>query len=195
MSIEKLVEVETFVGQVVGFRALFGYNRIAFVSQPNLSCTALTASLDASFISATGGESRIFFLDEELSVVERLKDYSPNLVVLSVGCLDEKLESILTSLFYKLMEQEVDSDFLFSLHSPTLVAIEALRRNRTIRNYLADKRVMAFALDSENGLIEIKDVYLLEDELYSEVVEQYPISLKLALIFSNVYKRESHPRR
>ncbi len=190
LEFEEMVELRILTGQVVGYRALYGYTRIAFVGMKNVLCTAIASSMESGYISATGGECRYFVIDEDMSVVDKIKEYAPNLIAVFVGGSKEfdSLRETLHSLFSALAEREIDSDFLFHLYTYGKVGLDVLREDEGIRNYLADKRLMAYTANFDEGLVEIRDIYLLDDEIYSEVVEEYPISFRHTRIFNQGLK-------
>ncbi len=191
LKFNEMVELRVLTGQVVGFRALQGYNRVAFVAMKNVLCTAIGSSVESSYISATGGECRYFVIDENYeALADELKEYGPNLIAVFIGGSKEfdKLRETLQSLFSALAKREVDSDYLFHLYTFVKVGLDGLREDEEIRNYLADKRLMAYTANFDEGLVEIRDIYLLEDQIYSEVVEEYPISFRHTRIFNQGLK-------
>jgi len=191
LKFSEMVELRVLTGQVVGYRALRDYNRIAFVAMKNLLCTAIASSMESSYISATGGECRYFVIDENYQdLAEELKNYSPNLIVVFIGGSKEfeTLRNTLHKTFKFFMEKEIDSDFMFHLYTYAKVGLDALREDVDIRNYLADKRLMTYTANFDNGLVEIRDIYLLEKEIYSEIVEEYPISFRHTRIFNQGLK-------
>ncbi len=191
LKFDEIAELRILTGQVVGYRALFGYNRVAFVAMKNVLCTAIGSSMESAYISATGGECRYFVLDENYeALADALKDYHPSLIAVFVGGSKEfdSLRETLHKLFAALAEREVDADYLFHLYTYVKVGLEGLRQDEGIRNYLADKRLMAYTANFDDGLVEIRDIYLLDNEIYSEIVEEYPISFRHARIFNQGLK-------
>ncbi len=190
LKFEEMVELRILTGQVVGYRALFGYNRVAFVGMKNILCAAIASSMESSYISATGGECRYFVIEDIDSLADELKEYRPNLIAVFVGGSKEfeSLRETLYELFYAFAEREIDSDYLFHLYTYEKVGLEVLRNDERIRNYLADKRLIAYTANFDEGLIEIRDLYILEKEIYSEIVEEYPISFRHTRIFNQGLK-------
>ncbi|AGB05372.1 hypothetical protein AciM339_1519 [Aciduliprofundum sp. MAR08-339] len=190
LKFEEIVELRILTGQVVGYRALFGYSRIAFVGMKNILCTAIASSMESAYISATGGECRYFAMEDIDTVANEIAEYGPNLVAVFVGGSKEfdSLRSTLHTLFSALADREIDADYLFHLYTFKKVGLDALREDEKIRNYLADKRLMAYTANFDEGLVELRDVYILENEIYSEVVEEYPISFRHTRIFNQGLK-------
>jgi|GEM_PF-3727418 len=191
LKFSEMVELRVLTGQVVGYRALRDYNRVAFIAMKNLLCTAIASSMESSYISATGGECRYFVLDEDYEdTADEVEKYSPNLIVVFVGGSKEfdSLREVLYNLFAALAKREIDSDFMFHLYTSQKVGLDVLREDEDIRNYLADKRLMTYTANFDDGLVEIRDLYLLEGEIYSEVVEEYPISFRHTRIFNQGLK-------
>ncbi len=191
LKFNEMVELRVLTGQVVGYRALRDYNRVAFVAMKNILCTAIASSMESAYISATGGECRYFVIEEDYdSLVEEIAEYHPNLIAVFIGGSKEfdSLRNALHKLFEGLAKKEVDSDFLFHLYTFVKVGLEPLREDEDIRNYLADKRLMAYTANFDDGLVELQDVYLLDDQIYSEVVEEYPISFRHTRIFNQGLK-------
>ena len=191
LKFDEIAELRVLTGQVVGYRALVGYNRVAFVAMKNVLCTAIGSSMEASYISATGGECRYFVIDDNYeSLAEELEKYHPNLIAVFIGGSKEfdKLREILHEFFGALAKREIDTDFLFHLYTYVKVGLDVLREDEDIRNYLADKRLMAYTANFDEGLVEIREVYLLDDDIYSEIVEEYPISFRHTRIFNQGLK-------
>ncbi|EDY34796.1 hypothetical protein ABOONEI_2384 [Aciduliprofundum boonei T469] len=191
LKFDEIAELRVLTGQVVGYRALVGYNRVAFVAMKNVLCTAIGSSMEASYISATGGECRYFVIDDNYeSLAEELEKYHPNLIAVFIGGSKEfdKLREILHEFFGALAKREIDTDFLFHLYTYVKVSLDVLREDEDIRNYLADKRLMAYTANFDDGLVEVREVYLLDDDIYSEIVEEYPISFRHTRIFNQGLK-------
>ncbi|ADD08989.1 hypothetical protein [Candidatus Aciduliprofundum boonei] len=191
LKFDEIAELRVLTGQVVGYRALLGYNRVAFVAMKNVLCTAIGSSMESSYISATGGECRYFVIDDNYeSLAEELEKYHPNLIAVFIGGSKEfdKLREILHEFFEALAKREIDTDFLFHLYTYVKVGLDVLREDEDIRNYLADKRLMAYTANFDEGLVEIREVYLLDDDIYSEIVEEYPISFRHTRIFNQGLK-------
>ena len=191
LKFDEIAELRVLTGQVVGYRALLGYNRVAFVAMKNVLCTAIGSSMESSYISATGGECRYFVIDDNYeSLAEELEKYHPNLIAVFIGGSKEfdKLREILHEFFGALAKREIDTDFLFHLYTYVKVGLDVLREDEDIRNYLADKRLMAYTANFDEGLVEIREVYLLDDDIYSEIVEEYPISFRHTRIFNQGLK-------
>ncbi len=191
LKFDEIVELRVLTGQVVGYRALEGYNRVAFVAMKNVLCTAIGSSMESSYISATGGECRYFVIDDNYeSLAEELERYNPNLIAVFIGGSKEfdKLREILHEFFGALAKREIDTDFLFHLYTYVKVGLDVLREDEDIRNYLADKRLMAYTANFDEGLVEVREVYLLDDDIYSEIVEEYPISFRHTRIFNQGLK-------
>ncbi len=190
LKFDEIAELRVLTGQVVGYRALVGYNRVAFVAMKNVLCTAIGSSMESSYISATGGECRYFVIDDNYeSLAEELEKYHPNLIAVFIGGSKEfdKLREILHEFFGALAKREIDTDFLFHLYTYVKVGLDVLREDEDIRNYLADKRLMAYTANFDEGLVEVREVYLLDD-IYSEIVEEYPISFRHTRIFNQGLK-------
>jgi len=191
LKFDEIAELRVLTGQVVGYRALLGYNRVAFVAMKNVLCTAIGSSMESSYISATGGECRYFVIDENYdSLAEELEKYHPNLIAVFVGGNKEfdKLRDVLHNLFKEISKREIDTDFLFHLYTYVKVGLDVLREDEDIKNYLADKRLMAYTANFDEGLVEMREVYLLDNEIYSEVIEEYPISFRHTRIFNQGLK-------
>ncbi len=191
LKFDEIVELRVLTGQIVGYRALEGYNRVAFVAMKNVLCTAIGSSMESSHISATGGECRYFVIDDNYeSLAEELERYNPNLIAVFIGGSKEfdKLREILHEFFGALAKREIDTDFLFHLYTYVKVGLDVLREDEDIRNYLADKRLMAYTANFDEGLVEVREVYLLDDDIYSEIVEEYPISFRHTRIFNQGLK-------
>jgi len=191
LKFDEIAELRILTGQVVGYRALLGYNRVAFVAMKNVLCTAIGSSMESSYISATGGECRYFLIDENYdSLAEELEKYHPNLIAVFVGGNKEfdKLRDVLHNLFKEISKREIDTDFLFHLYTYVKVGLDVLREDEDIKNYLADKRLMAYTANFDEGLVEMREVYLLDNEIYSEVIEEYPISFRHTRIFNQGLK-------
>ncbi len=191
LKFDEIVELRVLTGQVIGYRALEGYNRVAFVAMKNVLCTAIGSSMESSYISATGGECRYFVIDDNYeSLAEELERYNPNLIAVFIGGSKEfdKLREILHEFFGALAKREIDTDFLFHLYTYVKVGLDVLREDEDIRNYLADKRLMAYTANFDEGLVEVREVYLLDDDIYSEIVEEYPISFRHTRIFNQGLK-------
>lgn len=191
LKFDEIAELRILTGQVVGYRALLGYNRVAFVAMKNVLCTAIGSSMESSYISATGGECRYFVIDENYdSLAEELEKYHPNLIAVFVGGNKEfdKLRDVLHKLFKEISKREIDTDFLFHLYTYVKVGLDVLREDEDIKNYLADKRLMAYTANFDEGLVEMREVYLLDNEIYSEVIEEYPISFRHTRIFNQGLK-------
>ena len=191
LKFDEIAELRILTGQVVGYRALLGYNRVAFVAMKNVLCTAIGSSMESSYISATGGECRYFLIDENYdSLAEELEKYHPNLIAVFVGGNKEfdKLRDVLHKLFKEISKREIDTDFLFHLYTYVKVGLDVLREDEDIKNYLADKRLMAYTANFDEGLVEMREVYLLDNEIYSEVIEEYPISFRHTRIFNQGLK-------
>lgn len=191
LKFDEIVELRVLTGQVVGYRALEGYTRVAFVAMKNVLCTAIASSMESSYISATGGECRYFVIDENYdTLADELQKYKPNLIAVFIGGSKdfEALRDVLYSLFTALAEREIDTDYLFHLYTFVKVGLEPLQSDEKIRNYLADKRMMAYTANFDEGLVEIRELYISEDEIYSEVIEEYPISFRHTRIFNQGLK-------
>ncbi len=191
LKFDEIVELRVLTGQVVGYRSLRDYNRVAFVAMKNLLCTAIASSMESSYISATGGECRYFVLDENYeSLADELSRYHPNLIAVFIGGSKdfESLRATLHSLFSALADREVDSDYLFHLYTFVKVGLEPLQKDERIRNYLADKRLMAYTANFDEGLVELREVILVPEEIYSEIVEEYPVSFRHTRIFNQGLK-------
>ncbi len=191
LKFDEIVELRILTGQVVGYRALLGYNRVAFVAMKNVLCTAIGSSMESSYISATGGECRYFVIDDNYdSLAEELEKYHPNLIAVFVGGNKEfdNLRGILHNLFTAIAKREIDTDFLFHLYTYVKVGLDVLREDEDIKNYLADKRLMAYTANFDEGLVELREVYLLDNEIYSEIIEEYPVSFRHTRIFNEGLK-------
>jgi hypothetical protein len=191
LKFDEVVELRVLTGEVIGYRALQGYNKVAFVAMKNVLCTAIGSSMESSYISATGGECRYFVLDnnhEELA--EALEEYHPNLIAVFVGGNEEfnSLRNILHSFFSELAKREIDTDILFCLYTYVKVGLDVLREDEDIRNYLADKRLMAYTANFDEGVLELREVYILDNEIDSEIIEEYPISFRHTRIFNQELK-------
>jgi len=191
LKFNETVELHILNGQVVGYRALKDYNRVAFVAMKNLLCTAVASSMESSYISATGGECRYFVLNENYeSLADKLSKYHPNLIAIFIDSSKdfEALRATLHSLFSALADRGVDSDYLFHLYTFVKVGLEPLQKDERIRNYLADKRLITYTANFEEGLLELREVILVPEEIYSEIVEEYPISFRHTRIFNQGLK-------
>jgi len=191
LKFNETVELHILNGQVVGYRALKDYNRVAFVAMKNLLCTAVASSMESSYISATGGECRYFVLNENYeSLADELSRYHPNLIAVFIDNSKdfEALRATLHSLFSALADRGVDSDYLFHLYTFVKVGLEPLQKDERIRNYLADKRLITYTANFEEGLLELREVILVPEEIYSEIVEEYPISFRHTRIFNQGLK-------
>ena len=82
----------------------------------------------------------------------------------------------------------MDSDYLFHLYTFVKVGLEPLQKDERIRNYLADKRLITYTANFEEGLLELREVILVPEEIYSEIVEEYPISFRHTRIFNQGLK-------
>ena len=157
----------------------------------NVLCTAIGSSMESSYISATGGECRYFVIDDNYdSLAEELGKYHPNLIAVFVGGNKEfdNLRDILHKLFTAIAKREIDTDFLFHLYTYVKVGLDVLREDENIKNYLADKRLMAYTANFDEGLLELREVYMLDENIDSEVVEEYPISFRHTRIFNQGLK-------
>ncbi len=191
LKFDEIAELRVLTGQVIGYRALEGYNRVAFVAMKNVLCTAIGSSMESSYISATGGECRYFVIDDNYdSLAEELERYHPNLIAVFVGGNKEfdNLRDILHKLFTAIAKREIDTDFLFHLYTYVKVGLDVLREDEDIKNYLADKRLMAYTANFDEGLLELREVYMLDENIDSEVVEEYPISFRHTRIFNQGLK-------
>ncbi len=179
------IYLRALTGKVVGEAILSEYNKIAVISPKNIICAAISAAAEAAFVSSTGGRAAHFVVDREnvTSIVEKVKEFSPEAVVLMFGGetpIEETIELFVSTL-KEMASQALEVEIIFHVRIFAAGGLEKAIKDDAILDYLKDSVLLVYTVDLDRGLLLYNALSVEEDgSLYVEKIEEYPVTAEHA---------------
>ncbi len=179
------IYLRALTGKMVGEAILSEYNKIAVISPKNIICAAISAAMEAAFVSSSGGRAGHFVVEKHnvKETVEKVKEFSPEAVVLMFGGETpiEQTKELFVSTLKEMAALELDTEIIFHVRIFAAGGVEDAVKDNAIKDYLSGSVLFVYTVDLERGLLLYNALSVEEDSsLYIEKIEEYPVTAEHA---------------
>ncbi len=180
MELTTLIQRRVYLGNIVGYRILANFNKIAVTFEDNTLNNILAASIESAFLSATSGRfiNMPLHIDNLSYSTERIQEFSPQSLVIIMGGNDEKYTSQLFKLFaYHLNSKEFHADILIDGVDFEEQKISEIARDKNVYQLFEENNIYVFTINPKEGIVILSNLVPSAEnwfELYS--INEFPIS-------------------
>ena len=180
MDFVTVFQQRVYLGNIIGYRILSNYNKIAVSFEDNIPNNILAASIESAYlVSANGRFTNIpLNLSEIPSATIKIHEFSPQSLIVIIGGEDK---SYTKSLFKKFASELYNSgfhaDILIDGVETDIKTLGEMIVDKEIRTLFEENDTYVFTIDAREGVVTLNSLVSTPDsriELY--VINEFPIT-------------------
>ncbi|GEM_PF-6943095 len=180
MELTTLMQRRVYLGNIIGYRILANYNKIAVTFEDNTLNNILAASIESAFLSATSGR----FINIPLHIGElnhlavKIKEFSPQSLIIIMGGDDEKYTlHLFKSFAHHLYNEEFHADILIDGVDFEERKLREIAKDRDMYQLFEENNIYVFTIDPREGIVILNNlVPSSESQFKLYVINEFPIS-------------------